>query len=194
MVHTRRLVTGLRVDRSLWPATGLPAYRGAAGCLPVLVHRNASMPAAGPDIRRSGAMEMGMEMGMGSSDAKLIQYLESHQQGKTYLFATERASTAAPVILATGKAVMAFGGFLGSDPALTVGEMARMAAAGQGSLLPHQPPDAHAGADRLVDCPALPPCLRSRMAIRPEPLRAGWGWPGDLRIHRWIGGLLGSLR
>jgi len=57
-----------------------------------------------------------------SANATLISYLEAHQGSARYLFATTNANSAAPYILATGKAVMALGGFQGSDPILTLGQ------------------------------------------------------------------------
>jgi 4-amino-4-deoxy-L-arabinose transferase-like glycosyltransferase len=50
----------------------------------------------------------------------LIAYLEAHQGSTTFLVATPNASTAESIILATNKAVMAMGGFSGSDPIPTV--------------------------------------------------------------------------
>lgn len=53
----------------------------------------------------------------------LIAYLEAHQGSTTFLVATPNASTAESIILTTNKAVMAMGGFSGSDPILTVTDL-----------------------------------------------------------------------
>src|SRR5262245_42568501 len=50
---------------------------------------------------------------------KLTAFLKSHQQGEQYLIATSSARLAAPIIVETGDAVMARGGFHGLDPILT---------------------------------------------------------------------------
>jgi 4-amino-4-deoxy-L-arabinose transferase-like glycosyltransferase len=61
---------------------------------------------------------------MAMSQSGLIAYLQAHQGDATYLAATTNANAAAPLILATGKPVMALGGFLGSDPTLTTEQLA----------------------------------------------------------------------
>lgn len=50
----------------------------------------------------------------------LVIYLERNQGNATFLAATVNAQAAAPLIIATGKPVMALGGFSGNDPILTV--------------------------------------------------------------------------
>jgi 4-amino-4-deoxy-L-arabinose transferase-like glycosyltransferase len=55
----------------------------------------------------------------GSADPQLLQYLTSHYHDERYLLATLSAQQAAPIIIATGKSVMAIGGFSGADPILT---------------------------------------------------------------------------
>jgi 4-amino-4-deoxy-L-arabinose transferase-like glycosyltransferase len=53
------------------------------------------------------------------ADQKLVNYLIAQQGSTRYLVATINALSAAPLIIATDKPVMAIGGFLGSDPILT---------------------------------------------------------------------------
>jgi hypothetical protein len=55
--------------------------------------------------------------------AEQIAYLRANQGSTTFLVATGSANQAAPIILETGQPVMALGGFLGSDPILTVDEL-----------------------------------------------------------------------
>ncbi len=56
-------------------------------------------------------------------DARLIAFLEANQGSAIYLVATPSSNAADPIILATGKAVMALGGFTGTDPILTASEL-----------------------------------------------------------------------
>jgi hypothetical protein len=62
---------------------------------------------------------------------RLIAYLTSHRGHAKYLIAVSGSDTAAGFILATGKPVIAMGGFLGTDPAPTLNEFKRLVAAGQ---------------------------------------------------------------
>lgn len=59
-------------------------------------------------------------MGNSSVNTKSLNYVEKHQGNAKYLFATSDSTTAAPYIIKTGKAVMAMGGFNGTDPAITL--------------------------------------------------------------------------
>src|SRR5712692_9708409 len=53
-----------------------------------------------------------------TADPKLIHYLEAQQGNTRFLVATLNTTIAEPLILTTGKPVMALGGFLGTDPIL----------------------------------------------------------------------------
>ncbi len=79
----------------------------------------------------SGATGFGGGPGGDSASSALIIYLEAHQGTAKYLVATVSANQAAPIILATGKPVMALGGFLGSDPILTVAQLQSLVREGQ---------------------------------------------------------------
>jgi len=60
--------------------------------------------------------------GMGGgdqTDSKLISYLETNQGDYEYLVAVTSSTTAAPIIIQTGKPVMSLGGFLGSAKTIT---------------------------------------------------------------------------
>jgi 4-amino-4-deoxy-L-arabinose transferase-like glycosyltransferase len=63
-------------------------------------------------------------------NSDLIAYLEAHSTAGSYLFATTSSMTASPYIIATGKPVMALGGFSGSDPILTVAQLQALVANG----------------------------------------------------------------
>lgn len=66
-----------------------------------------------------------------SSDAKLISFLEKNNTGEKFLIAVPSASEAEPIILATGKPVMAVGGFSGNDKTLTVEKLQQMVKSGE---------------------------------------------------------------
>jgi 4-amino-4-deoxy-L-arabinose transferase-like glycosyltransferase len=61
----------------------------------------------------------------------LLNYLEAHRGNTTYLFATTNVHTASDYIIATGKPVMAMGGFTGRDPILTPAKLATLAQEGK---------------------------------------------------------------
>jgi hypothetical protein len=56
----------------------------------------------------------------------LIRFLTANRQGERYLLATGTAVLAAPIIVQTGEAVMAMGGFMGADPILSPEQLARL--------------------------------------------------------------------
>jgi 4-amino-4-deoxy-L-arabinose transferase-like glycosyltransferase len=78
-------------------------------------------PDGGPsfDGGRGGAGGFG-GFGRGAAPPDEIAYLQANRGSATFLVATTNANAAAPIILKTGQPVMALGGFLGSDPILTV--------------------------------------------------------------------------
>ena len=115
---------------------------------PIIYGGNSMLPAAGPTSSGNG---MGMPGGgqgqtpgqtqdrtqdrsqtqaagqsKDSVDANLLAYLTANNTGEKYLFATTNAGTAEAYIIKTGKAVMAMGGFSGSDPILTVDKLKQM--------------------------------------------------------------------
>jgi hypothetical protein len=69
--------------------------------------------------------------GGGSVSTEVINYLVAHQGSAKYLVAASGSQTTAPIVLATGKAVVTIGGFSGSDPAPTVAQLAAMVKAGE---------------------------------------------------------------
>ncbi len=104
---------------------------------PVLYGGNSTIPYAGPDLNPSGPRADGMMRGMMGGrmerevDSGLVEYLEKNYHGEKYLAATIRATTAAEIMLKTDKAVMAMGGFLGSDPVLTTEKLEEMVKKGE---------------------------------------------------------------
>jgi 4-amino-4-deoxy-L-arabinose transferase-like glycosyltransferase len=67
----------------------------------------------------------------GGTNSTLIAYLEHNQGGATWLVAVASSNEAAPIELATGRPVMAMGGFSGGDPAMTVSELQSLVRSGQ---------------------------------------------------------------
>ena len=94
---------------------------------------NQSGGATAPSGQAPGSAFGGMPGGMGqsSSDTKLISFLEKNNTGEKFLIAVPDASEAEPIILATGKPVMAIGGFSGNDKTLTVEKLQQMVKAGE---------------------------------------------------------------
>lgn len=86
---------------------------------------SSALPSAGPSPT-TGTNAFGIHtngLNSDTADARLIQFLEAHQGNTRFLVATLNATTAGPLILSTGKPVMALGGFLGTDPILTVPQL-----------------------------------------------------------------------
>jgi 4-amino-4-deoxy-L-arabinose transferase-like glycosyltransferase len=105
----------------------VPLYWAAT---PLLYGGNSMLPEAGPQLKSSaqGPGDGSGRRGMGQEefDSKLLKYVTEHNTGEKYLFATSRATTAAPYIIESGKPVMAMGGFSGSDPILTLDKLKEM--------------------------------------------------------------------
>lgn len=68
---------------------------------------------------------------MESIDSGLMSYLEENYNGEKFFLAVQRAQSAYSIMMNTNYAVMAMGGFSGSDPAPTAEELAEMAEAGE---------------------------------------------------------------
>jgi len=101
-----------------------PLYWAAA---PIVYGGNSRLPQAGP-TQAGGGSRPGMGMGINSSaNAKLIEYISKNTTNEKYFLITTDASTAESYIITSGKAVVAMGGFSGSDPALTVKKLEQMA-------------------------------------------------------------------
>lgn len=66
-----------------------------------------------------------------SSSSKLISFLLQNNTGEKWLIAVPSASEAESIILATGKPVMAIGGFSGNDNTLSVSKLQQMVKAGE---------------------------------------------------------------
>lgn len=81
--------------------------------------------------QRFSGFPMGKANGSESSDSKLIDFLMKNNTGEKFLIAVPSANEAEPIILATGKPVMAVGGFSGNDKTLTVEKLQQMVKDGE---------------------------------------------------------------
>jgi 4-amino-4-deoxy-L-arabinose transferase-like glycosyltransferase len=145
MMRAALVALGLAVASLLVAPTTWAAYSVANGT-------NATIPTAGPSAQTAdsfaggfagptGSMGGAPPFGGGSPgasggfgrnqvDTALVRYLEAHQGTAKYLVATASSMNASSIIIATGKPVMALGGFSGSDQILTVQQLARLVANG----------------------------------------------------------------
>ena len=95
---------------------------------------NVALPAAGPSSQTTqagrgfGAQMTGQDTGLNQT---LLDYLLANTEPGTYLLATDRANDAAPFILATGRPVLTFGGFLGQYEEVSVEEFTQLVTSGQ---------------------------------------------------------------
>ncbi len=93
---------------------------------------NGMLPKSGP---QSNSMNSPARPGDNTSDDALMAYILANAPAEGYLLATESANEAAPFILATGRAVLTFGGFTGSDPIVDVEKLAALVNEGQIKLV-----------------------------------------------------------
>ena len=90
---------------------------------------NTGLPNAGPNGDKQGMI---LNDGVSSHSQKaLIEYLLAHTESDTYLLAVQSANDAAPFILATGRPVLTFGGFMGTDNIIDAEGLARMVSGGK---------------------------------------------------------------
>ncbi len=88
-----------------------------------------ALPAA--PTQGSSGVGGGAGPGTGSADTALVSYLVAHQAGATWIVAVSSAQNAATIELASGKPVMAMGGFTGSDPTPTLTQLRQDIASGK---------------------------------------------------------------
>ena len=62
---------------------------------------------------------------------RLMEFLKANHHDERFLIATSSTQLAAPIIIETGHAVMAMGGFMGTDPILTAERLAQLVDSGQ---------------------------------------------------------------
>ncbi|MHC6120838.1 ArnT family glycosyltransferase [Companilactobacillus sp. FL22-3] len=119
-------------NKRIWPIVALIIMMLAPtwwSLTPTLAGSSDGIPSAGPSLLSGGSGSGGM--GNSQVDTTLLKYLEKHQGSAEYLFATDDSSTAAPYIIKTGKAVMAMGGFNGTDNAITLKQFKKLVKEGK---------------------------------------------------------------
>jgi 4-amino-4-deoxy-L-arabinose transferase-like glycosyltransferase len=92
---------------------------------PIEFGGSVTKPFAGPELQKQHGRDGT------TSNPNLENYLMANYQKGTYLVATLNATSAAPIILDTGLPVMAMGGFMGSDPAISVEKLQNLVNEGQ---------------------------------------------------------------
>ncbi len=135
---------------------------------------SSALPSAGPSPT-TGTNAFGIHtnsLNNETADPKLIRYLEAQQGNTRYLVATLNATIAEPLILTTGKPVMALGGFLGTDPILTVQQLQTLIKNNIVRYFYLQ------GVPNLNN---LPPQLQEVIKNR------GFGTPGSQNLTLWVG-------
>jgi 4-amino-4-deoxy-L-arabinose transferase-like glycosyltransferase len=113
-----------RVIGSALGIAGLLVAPTAWALSSVIVQRVNTLIPSADILRLAGAPRDLLEFassgyGVASDDPQLFAFLQQHARGETYLLATPNARLAAPIIIHTGKAVMAMGGFSGEDRIVT---------------------------------------------------------------------------
>jgi 4-amino-4-deoxy-L-arabinose transferase-like glycosyltransferase len=115
--------------------SGSPPGRGTAGAPPTGVGPGAGAPTERAGVAGAVPGGAGGHAGGGgggqSVSAALVAYLEAHQGSATYLVAVDGSQNAASYILDTGKAVIAMGGFTGTDRAPTLAQFETLVSTGQ---------------------------------------------------------------
>jgi 4-amino-4-deoxy-L-arabinose transferase-like glycosyltransferase len=92
---------------------------------PIEYGGSVAKPFAGPELQTQHGRDGT------TSNPNLENYLMANYQKGAYLVATLNATSAAPIILDTGLPVMALGGFMGSDPAISVEKLQNLVNEGQ---------------------------------------------------------------
>jgi len=113
---------------------GGPGGRSGDGGAPTAA-RTGGFPGGGTALNGAhtgaGASAAGGGGGASTANTALVRYLERHQGSAEYLVAVNGSQTAAPFILESGRAVIAMGGFTGTDPTPTLSEFEHLVATGK---------------------------------------------------------------
>jgi len=122
------LLASLRVSRLAF--AGLLVLPGAWALSSALATGNAMLPSASlarvlapHDTTRHTGVRF---FPVATDDARLLAFLKANHRGERFALATSNARLAAPVIMRTGLPVMAFGGFMGTDPILSPDALKRV--------------------------------------------------------------------
>lgn len=98
---------------------------------PTLAAESSAIPIASPDLLNNGTNGDAFGTGGSNANTQLLKYLEKHQGNATYLMGTNDSNSAAPYIIKSGKAVMALGGYNGTDEALSLKQFKHLVKIGQ---------------------------------------------------------------
>ena len=178
MIRAALVALGLAVASLLVAPTTWAAYSVANGT-------NATIATAGPSAQTAdsfpggfagphGSMGGAPPFGGGSPGARggfggdqvdtaLVRYLEAHQGHAKYLVATASSMNASSIIIATGKPVLALGGFGGNDQILTVQQLAQLVANGTVHYFLLQSGGGPAGAPSGSTLRELPAAIRAQI-------------------------------
>ena len=119
-ILTATALVGLLIIPTVWSFTTL-CYK-----------MSGTFPAAGLELKSSKQMRGPMMGNSNSSTAKMIEYLKKNKTNEKYLVAVSSANNyASDIILQSGEAVMALGGFSGSDNILTLSEFKQLVKEGK---------------------------------------------------------------
>jgi 4-amino-4-deoxy-L-arabinose transferase-like glycosyltransferase len=118
-------------------------------------------------------------------DTGLIRYLEAHQGHAKYLVATASSMNASSIIIATGKPVMALGGFSGNDQILTVQQLTRLVANGTVHYFLIQSGGSGAGGAPTGSMLTQPPAS-VRAQIEQRGALGGFGGGSNRALVQWV--------
>ncbi len=107
-------------------------------------HPNVALPTASLADNQATTFMTPNKVDMTANDGAILNYLLAHTAPDSYLLATLNARGAAPYILATGRPVLTFGGFSGSDNIVSAADLAQMVTDGDLRFvlgLPQQKPE-----------------------------------------------------
>lgn len=107
----------------IWSVLALLITPLVWSAIPVFQGNNAAFPVAGPGLQNAAFARFVEEFDQQPTSSKLVQFLQANQGQAHFLVATLDATTAAPIILASGQPVMALGGFSGADAILTTQQL-----------------------------------------------------------------------
>jgi 4-amino-4-deoxy-L-arabinose transferase-like glycosyltransferase len=113
-------VIGLLIAPTIWSATTL------------FYPMNGTMPSAGLEFMTGrNRFDFGGGDINGSTDSKLISFLEKNKGNAKYLLVVSSSKSADSIIIKTGEPVMALGGFSGSDNILTLSQFKELVKKGE---------------------------------------------------------------
>jgi 4-amino-4-deoxy-L-arabinose transferase-like glycosyltransferase len=129
--------------------------------VPVWHYANAELPIAGPDLLNP-AVQTISSTEAALAPPLLTHFLLNHQGQERFILAARYGGLASPVMLATGRAVLDYGGYMGGDTVAGVTQVAHLVQQGQVRyfwLLPGQVTPGSVEAWVVTRCAGVPPRL-----------------------------------